>query len=96
MFLTDHANLTFDGLDFTIKIPGDEELTALFLQSTDLSKDAITPAVFSKMAATIAPFVETTPAGWESFPQITKNRLLFEIAKYILNESLSIPELKKK
>lgn len=97
MFLTNTIAIEFDGLNFDVKVPGNSDLTAIFEESTLLAQaDKITPATFAKMASLIAPHVTQYPDIWAALPEITQTRLLFEIAKYILNESLTIPELKKK
>lgn len=96
MFLTDKIEIKFDGLEFVINVPNDDVLTNLWTVSENVQAEHFSPAIFGKLAEVIAPCVNSYPADWDNFPTISKNRLLFEIAKYILNESLTIPELKKK
>lgn len=97
MFLTNTVALEFDGLEFCVKVPGNSDLTAIFDESTVLAQaDKITPATFAKMASLIAPHVIAFPDIWANLPEITQTRLLFEVAKFVLNEALTVPQLKKK
>lgn len=97
MFLTEKVNIDFDGLSFCVKVPDNRALTALFEESDVLtSAQKITPSSFEAMAAIIEPCVVEFPDIWAALPEITRSRLLFELAKYVLNESLTVPELKKK
>lgn len=97
MFLTDKVTLDFDGLEFLVKVPDNEELTRIYLKSQEIFKKAdITPTDIAAMADEVTPLLEEVPEQWHNVPRITADRLLFEIGKYMLNECLSVPELKKK
>lgn len=97
MFLTNSVALDFEGLEFLVNVPNNEQLTAIYLKSQEIFKKAeISPADFCAMADLVTPCMAGVPEQWALMPEITKSRLLFEIAKYLLNESLTIPELKKK
>lgn len=98
MFLTNTIDLTFDGLDFSVNVPGNDAIDKLWeLTQTAFKKDgSLSLKDFSAFAELIAPFVAKKPESWESLPEVSQTRLLFEIAKYIINEALYIPELKKK
>lgn len=98
MFLTNSIDLTFDGLDFSVDVPGNDAIDKLWaLTQTAFQKDgSLSLKDFSAFADLIAPFVTKKPDSWESLPEVSKTRLLFEIAKYITHEALYIPELKKK
>lgn len=95
MFLTDKTTVSFDDLDFIVKIPGDADFVP-YLEESRKVEEKLTPLAFAEIGKTIVPFIESYPENWEQFPQVTKNRLLFDIAKYIFNEAMTIPEIKKK
>ena len=97
MFLTNKIELSFGDLSFTVCVPSNADITRLFLASEEATKaETITPDLMAKFGDVICNYLIATPEGWESFPEITKTRLLFDIAKFVLNEAISIPELKKK
>lgn len=98
MFLTNTVDLTFDGLDFSVNVPGNEAIDKLWelTQATFQKDGSLSLKDFSAFAELIAPFVAKKPDGWDSLPEVSKTRLLFEIAKYMTHEALYIPELKKK
>lgn len=97
MFLISQVKIAFDSLEFIVNVPNNEQLTAIYLKSQEIfKKDEISPADFAAMALLVLPCIAGTPSGWEAVPDVTKQRLYFEIAKYLLNECLSVPELKKK
>lgn len=98
MFLTNSIDLSFDGLDFSVNVPGNDAIDKLWeLTQTAFQKESsLSLKDFSAFAELIAPYVAKKPDGWESLPEVSQTRLLFEIAKYITHEALYIPELKKK
>lgn len=97
MFLTNSVALDFEGLEFLVNVPNNEQITAIYLKSQEIFKKAeICPSDFSEMGALVSPCLAGVPDGWDNIPEITKSRLLFEIAKYLLNEALTVPEIKKK
>lgn len=97
MFLTNQVSIEFDNLGFLVNVPNNEQITAIYLKSQEIFKKAeICPSDFSEMGALVSPCLAGVPDGWDNIPEITRSRLLFEIAKFLLNESLTIPEIKKK
>lgn len=98
MILQNEVQISFgDGLDFVVQTPCDEELDTLFSASQELYKQAaVSFTSFGVMADIIRPKVMKYPEKWETFAPASQTRLLFEIAKYLLNEALTIPEIKKK
>ena len=98
MFKSDFGSVEFEGMPFSFRIPGDDVITPLYEKVDELAPEGVkvTPAHITGIASIVAPLITETPPEWEAFPQITKNRLLFEIGKYITVESLTIPPLKKK
>lgn len=98
MFLTNSVDLSFgDGLDFGVEVPDNPTITAIYSASMALAKkEEIMPDDFCQMAELVSPKVVKKPDTWEQLPDVTKSRLLFEIAKFLVHESLSIPDLKKK
>lgn len=97
MFFTNEIEVSYENLNFRLKVPGDELLTEMFTETLNLhNKDIVTPLDFRKLASLVLPLIISFPEGWENIPVICQNRLLFDIAKYLTNEGLSIPEIKKK
>ena len=97
MFLTNTVDIEFDGLSFEVAVPGNDAISQLWgATETLFKKDGLNIGDFAILANLIAPYITKTPDIWESLPEVTKTRLLFEIAKYITREALVIPDLKKK
>lgn len=97
MFLTSQVELTFGDLGFVVNVPNNEQITAIYQKSQEIFKKSdVLPSDFSAMAEIVTPCLAGVPDIWESLPDISKDRLLFEIAKFLINESLTVPELKKK
>ena len=97
MFLTNQIELQYGEIELLFNVPNNEQLTPIYLKSNELlAKGELTPLDFAAMGELVAPLLAGASENWATVPQITRDRLLFDVAKYILNESLSIPELKKK
>lgn len=97
MFLTSQVELSFGDLGFVVNVPNNEQITAIYQKSQEIFKKSdVLPSDFSAMAEIVTPCLGGVPDIWESLPGISKDRLLFEIAKFLINESLTVPELKKK
>lgn len=97
MFLTSTIDLEFDGLEFTVNVPGNDAIEKMWEVTNSLFKnDVLSIHDFANLGNLIASYITKAPENWADIPEISKTRLLFEIAKFITREALVIPDLKKK